>query len=129
MQALGDERRHGRRARRLDLATARRRAALAAAFENDELRCQPVDRRRRRRPGQALVEFALVLPFLMLLLLTAANFGQAFNAWVNLNQAVRVAANFAAENPAAWGSTPDPLAQAEYSAKSRLKRRTSTAPI
>lgn len=112
MQPFGDERRDGRRVRRPDFATAPRRAAMAIA--DDESRCRPTAGRQRRRTGQALVEFALVLPFLMLLLLTAANFGQAFNAWVNLNQAVRVAANFAAENPAAWGSPGDPQAIAEY---------------
>jgi PKD repeat protein len=76
-------------------------------------------RRRRRSAGQALVEFAIILPVMMLILLGATDFGRAFQVWVTLNQAARVGANFAAQNPTAWGSTPDPIAQSQYQSEVR----------
>lgn len=57
------------------------------------------DRIRRRSRGQALVETAILLPVLLILLLGAIDFGRAFFGWVNLHQAVRIGANFAATNP------------------------------
>ena len=60
-----------------------------------------VHRHRDPRPsrGQTIVEFALVLPVLILLLLVTIDFGRAFLGWVSLNNAARVGANYAAQNP------------------------------
>ncbi len=69
---------------------------------------------RRRQRAQSLVEFAITLPVLMLLLLVASDFGRVFLGWVNLNNAARVAANYAAQNPTAWGTPGDAAALAEY---------------
>lgn len=52
--------------------------------------------RRRKSRGQSLVEFALVLPILMLILLITVDFGRVFMGWVTLNNAARIAANYAA---------------------------------
>jgi hypothetical protein len=52
--------------------------------------------------GQALVEFAIILPVLALLLVMAVDFGRVFFGWVGLTNAVRIAANEAARNPEAW---------------------------
>jgi hypothetical protein len=49
--------------------------------------------------GQALVETALVLPILLILLLGAIDLGRAFFGSVNLHQAARIGANYAAMNP------------------------------
>ena len=57
-----------------------------------------VDPRRHSR-GQALVETAILLPVLLILLLGAIDFGRAFFGWVNLQQAVRIGANYAATHP------------------------------
>jgi len=57
-----------------------------------------IDRRRHSR-GQALVETAILLPVLLILLLGAIDFGRAFFGWVNLQQAVRIGANYAATHP------------------------------
>ena len=54
---------------------------------------------RRLAKGQSVAEFALVLPLLMLLLLVAVDFGRAYMGWVELNNAARVAANYAGQNP------------------------------
>jgi hypothetical protein len=54
---------------------------------------QPISR------GQALVEFALVLPILALLLVVAVDFGRVFFGWVSLTNAARIGANFAGYTP------------------------------
>lgn len=61
---------------------------------------------RRRTDGQSLVEFALLLPAFLLILLVAIDFGRVYLGWINLQQMTRVAANYAAEHAKAW-STPD----------------------
>jgi Flp pilus assembly protein TadG len=69
-----------------------------------------------RGRGQGLVEFALVAPLLLLLLLATVEFGQAFMGWVTLNNATRVAASYAATHPDTWptvdGSPPGDYAAA-----------------
>ena len=71
---------------------------------------------RRTSPrGQSLVEFCLVLPMLLLILLFGLDFGRVFLGWVELNNVAREAADYAAQNPGAWNTnTPDAAAQAEY---------------
>jgi hypothetical protein len=54
---------------------------------------QPISR------GQALVEFALVLPILALLLVVAIDFGRVFFGWVSLTNAARIGANYAGYSP------------------------------
>ena len=49
-----------------------------------------------RSRGQALVETAILLPILLILLLGAIDFGRLFFGYVNLHQAVRIGANYAA---------------------------------
>ncbi len=74
------------------------------------------DRHRRRR-GQSLVEFAIVLPILLFLTLVALDFGRVYLGWINLQSMSRIAANLAANNPTAWqrrrrcrrtGQVPEP---------------------
>lgn len=75
----------------------------------------PIANDRQHRPrGQSLVEFALVLPLLILLLLTVVDFGRAYMGWVQLNNAARVAANYAALHPDAWGVPGNAVEQANY---------------
>jgi PKD repeat protein len=69
---------------------------------------------RGRIRGQSLVEFALVLPVILLLLLVSLDFGRVFLGYINLQNMARVAANFAANNPEAWGADPDVEVQAQY---------------
>ncbi len=71
-------------------------------------------RRRLRRRGQSLVEFALFVPVLLLLVLVALDFGRIYLGWVNLQQMARVAANYAANNATAWDATPDASKQGRY---------------
>ena len=56
---------------------------------------------RRSQRGQSLVEFALVLPILLILVLGIVDFGMGLRAYVTLTNATREGARFAAVgNPA-----------------------------
>ena len=67
-----------------------------------------------RTRGQSLVEFALVLPIIMMLTLTALDFGRVYLGYINLQNMARIAANFAANNPTAWTVSLDPVVQANH---------------
>lgn len=79
------------------------------------MRARPMGRAARADRGQSLTELAIILPAFILIMLLGLDFGRIFLGWVNLNNSVRVAANFAAQHPNAW-DTPggDSDAQAEY---------------
>jgi hypothetical protein len=74
--------------------------------------------RSRSERGQGLVEFALVLPLLMILLLGVADFGRIFSAGITLEAAARDAAEATAierlHNP------PDPLNPGDVTYYQRL---------
>lgn len=65
-------------------------------------RMLPARHRGERTRGQSLVEFALVLPLMLLLLMVAVDFSRAYLGWINLHNAAREAANYAALNPRGW---------------------------
>ncbi len=74
-----------------------------------ELRCLA------REKGQATVEFAVILPFLLLLVLGMLDFGKAFSYWIDethlANEAARWAAvNVLPNNDPACTSAANPLA-------------------
>lgn len=56
---------------------------------------QPNPSSPRRRRGQALAEFALTLPILLLMLFGIIEFARIFQAWVTLQNAARTAARYA----------------------------------
>jgi Flp pilus assembly protein TadG len=62
--------------------------------------------RYRDESGTALVEFALVLPLLLVLILAIADFGRALNNWIDATHIANVTARYAAvnKNPAASGT-------------------------
>jgi Flp pilus assembly protein TadG len=80
--------------------------------------------RRSRSRGQTLVEFALLLPALVLILALAADFGRAFTAYIAISGAAREGAAFGmlsstnaansggmtaaalADAPTIWGQAP-----------------------
>ena len=62
----------------------------------------------RTSRGQAIVEFAIILPLMMLLLVLALDFGRVFFGWVGLHNASRIAANEAARHPGAWDTDANP---------------------
>ena len=79
----------------------------------DRRRTRSIDRHRGRR-GQSLVEFAIVLPILLLLTLVALDFGRVYLGWINLQSMSRIAANLAANNPTAWQGGGDANVKAKY---------------
>jgi TadE-like protein len=72
---------------------------------------RPLRHAKGRSRGQTIVEFALIAPVLILLLLIAIDFGRVFLGWISLNNAARVGANYAALHPHDWDSGTGP---AEY---------------
>ena len=68
----------------------------------------------RRSKGQSLVEFALTLPVILGLTLIALDFGRVYLGYINLQNMARIAANFAANNPDAWGTKPISSLQTQY---------------
>ena len=73
--------------------------------------------RRTRTRGQALVEFALILPLLALLVIMAIDFGRVFFGWVELQNMSRVGANYASLDAEAWKTPGDAAKQANYQAQ------------
>jgi PKD repeat protein len=69
---------------------------------------------RVRQRGQSLVEFALILPLLLLLIVIALDFGRIYLGYINVQNMARIAANEAANNPLAWSVTPDTGVQTRY---------------
>ncbi len=73
--------------------------------------------RSRSSRGQGLVEFALIVPVLMLMLLMALDFGRVFFGWVGLTNASRIGASYAAAHAPAWGSPGSATERASYEAQ------------
>lgn len=84
---------------------------------------------QRRRKGQSIVEFALVVPATLLIVMFGIDFGRAFLGWVNLQNAARIAANYAALHPTAdWGNSADPD-RIRYTALVTNELATTNCPI
>lgn len=84
---------------------------------------------RRRRKGQSIVEFALVVPAVLLIVMFGIDFGRAFLGWVNLQNAARIAANYAALHPTAnWGNPADPD-RIRYTALVTNELSTTNCPV
>jgi TadE-like protein len=69
------------------------------------LRAAPTIRPRRRQSGQSVVEFALVVPVLLLIVIAVADFGRLYNAAVAVESAAREAADYGAFQADNWSST------------------------
>lgn len=61
-----------------------------------------LDRLRPRSRGQALVEFALILPIFLLLALAAIDLGRVFYSQITVTNAARAGAMTAAADPSSW---------------------------
>jgi PKD repeat protein len=77
-------------------------------------RDEPTTGRASRALGQSLVEFSLLLPVLLLLVVAALDFGRIYLGYINIQNMARIAANEAANNPEAWTVLPDTAIQAKY---------------
>jgi hypothetical protein len=72
----------------------------------------PVERARWR--GQSLVEFALLLPVMVILMMIAVDVGRVYFATVSLHNIARIGANYAAQSADAWKGTGNGTMQARY---------------
>jgi Flp pilus assembly protein TadG len=77
------------------------------------------DRRARCARGQSLVEFALLLPVLVILMMLAVDVGRVYFATVSLHNIARIGANYAAQSADAWKGTGNSTMQARYQALMR----------
>lgn len=62
----------------------------------------------RQKRGNALVEFALVLPLLFLLIVNVVNFGGMLFAWIAVTHATRTGAQYLAMGPSTVGEKMNP---------------------
>ena len=60
--------------------------------------------------GQALIEYALILPILFLLIINVVNFGGFFYAWITVSDAARAGADYAILGGASVGAPGLPVA-------------------
>jgi Flp pilus assembly protein TadG len=82
-----------------------------AAIRDQPVRTAPLTT-SSQRGGQALVEFALIIPLVFLLAVNAVNFGGFLFAWITVAGAARDAAQYMSLSSASVGSpTPATLAQ------------------
>lgn len=65
------------------------------------MRIKPLNQQQKqnRLPAQALVEFALILPLMLILVLGAMDFGRLFYHKIILTNAAREGANYLSRNP------------------------------
>ena len=59
-----------------------------------------------RERGQATVEFAIVIPLLLLLVVGLFQFGKVFNYWISLNHLANEGARWAAVDKVPGNPTP-----------------------
>ena len=86
----------------------------------------------RDETGTALVEFAFILPLLLVLVLGIADFGRAFNYWIDSTHLANVAARYAAvnKNPGAAGSlTLQRYMELQASTNELRNGSTQTTPV
>ena len=73
---------------------------------------QPRAKRNRSSSGQALIEFALVLPLLFLLIVNVINFGGMLYAWICVSNAARAGAQYYITSGASVGAPATPAGAA-----------------
>ena len=84
--------------RALNMRRAARRGRMSQ-------RCARARRYHRSSRGQSLVEFALVLPFLLVLVLGAVDYGRAYFDYISVTSAARTAAFYASAGPESAADT------------------------
>lgn len=89
----------------------------------------PTSAVRRDARGQSLVEFALVLPVILLLTMVVLDFGRVYLGYVNLQNMARIAANFAADNATAWGTPGNATTRGYYSDRIVADARASNCSL
>jgi len=73
-----------------------------------DIRKRPSRKPRNGTSGEAVVDFALMVPLLFLLIVNAFNFGGFIYCWLTVADAVRAAADYACTDPATAGAPATP---------------------
>jgi Flp pilus assembly protein TadG len=76
--------------------------------------------------GQALVEFALVVPFLLLLLLAIGDFARLYSSEITVEAAAREAADYGAFAAGQWDTSVNP-SQVDLTVREMVKRACTAA--
>lgn len=84
--------------------------------------------RRRRRRGAAAVEFALVLPLMMTLLLGTVDFGRFAYTHIAVTNAARAGAAFGSMNPYSTATQSNWQAQVVQAARDEMFQQTGYVP-
>jgi Flp pilus assembly protein TadG len=83
-------------------------------------------RSKRRERGQALVEFAMIAPLLVILIFGFTDVARMYNAWVTIQGAAREGARYGVTgNATCDGFSSDRLACIKYEAEQRTKPLTN----
>jgi Flp pilus assembly protein TadG len=82
----------------------------------------PVERAKCAR-GQSLVEFALLLPVLVILMMIAVDVGRVYFATVSLHNVARIGANYAAQSTDGWKGTGNATMKTRYQTLMRRDAR------
>lgn len=69
---------------------------------------QQISARKRSKSGQALLEFALILPLLFLLIINVVNFGGMLFAWISVSNGARVGVQYYITSGATVGAPTAP---------------------
>jgi hypothetical protein len=88
----------GRRGKGKTLTFERARADNGCVSSERSTTRGPVMRRLRRQDGQALVEFALIAPLFLMLVVGVIQFGVAINFWFDLQRSANEGARWAVVN-------------------------------
>ncbi len=81
------------------VVTRTKRHAARLATAGGARRCTGVGQWARREDGQALVEFALIVPLLLLVIVAMADFGIAYQRYTQMTNAVREGARYGSTYP------------------------------
>ena len=86
-------------------------------------------RNKKNHPGQSLVEFALILPLLLMLVLGAMDFGRLFFAKMVITNAAREGANYLAYHPDDTDGMEDVIREEADSSTVRFENLTISEPV
>jgi len=85
--------------------------------------------RRDGRRGQSLVEFAMVIPIFLVVVMGIADFGLGLKTWISMTNSAREAARFAAVSCAAGTASTSDVQQRAIDAASGLGLTTSEVTV
>jgi hypothetical protein len=82
--------------------------------------------RRPSEAGQATIEFALILPVMLLLILAMLDFGKAFNYWIDETHLANEAVRSAVVNQLPDGTASDPNCGATQTIECQIRYQANT---